>query len=318
MDPKTEGAAPAAIPDADTTADQDIDNDAALADGEGNEDLTEEERAERAAKAEEDKKRQVNERTHRRREQRRRAEERRQADERLRLEREAAYYRGLAEGQTRAGAAQADEDPKPRREDFLSDDDWADARDDWRERQAAKKKQAKPADPATQDPRQPAPSTAAHPAAIDPEVQAGRDRWLGQGDAEFGEDFQDMLEAAGRNEFPVTTTMAEATYDLANGAAVAMHLYDNPEEATRIAQLPLYKQVKEINRIGRELNGGQAPKTPAPAADTPPQRNISRAPAPVTPEKPGDAPRQKPLSQLGTSPEDTAEYIKRRRKQLYG
>jgi len=68
----------------------------------------------------------------------------------------------------------------------------------------------------------------------------------------------------------VTPVMAEAILDSDLGDKVVKHLYSNPEEAERIASLPLARQAVEIGKLEVKLS------SPAPVKK-------SGAPAPITP-----------------------------------
>lgn len=79
---------------------------------------------------------------------------------------------------------------------------------------------------------------------------------------------------------------------------VLMHLGDNLEEASRIAQMPPLKMASELTKLANKLTAPQ-------------QRQVSRAPAPITPI----AGAAKPDIDIYDPNLDDSEYYARRAKQ---
>lgn len=270
-----------------------------------------EEQAEPTAKEQEEQKKQASERTRRRRQQRRDARIKRETEARIQAEREAAYYRGLAEGKGQ-GQHQGSEDGNkaPEPEDFDDYADFIDARFAWNQKQQGKAQEI--TQETTQ--QQPQPQKTAgqgddQAPLIDQEVLSN---FVQAGEQKYGEDFQEMLEAAQNIEFALTDTMGEVMMDSDVSIDIAMHLYDNPEEAARIANLSPAKQVREINGLEAQLKNGTLTVSSSAGTSQPTQKTVSQAPAPVSPEKGGEVPSVDP------SKMSTKEYIKHRQKQLYG
>lgn len=232
----------------------------------------------------EETKRQASERTKRRREQRAKAAARREREARIEAEKRAEYYRGLAEARA---SSEPQENAKPQADDFESYDEYLDAVVDWKLAQAGTKEeeQAPAAKPESKPDAQPEPE----------EFKSFREA----GTKKYGEDFEEMMEAARNQEFAASELMVNAMLTEEVGPDLAMHFYDNPDEALRVSQLPPLKQAMELNKVAESLK-------------TQPEKKISQAPDPIKPEK-GSSVRDVDLSKV-----DTEEYIARRRKQLYG
>lgn len=305
-------------------ADAGLDN---IADIPAEADLTPEAREEKAQAeqaANEKSQKEASERTRKRREQRRNARAKRDAEARAKAEQEAAYYKGLAEGRSTAGVKdQADQDPRPMRADFIDEDEYFDARYDWKERQ---KERAQPTKTQRQEPEQSRqqPQDAQAPS----DTKTTYDDFKGQGQEQYGDDFDDMLRAADDGEFALTRDMYEAMMDTDVSVDISMYLYDNPDESRKIAKLSPYRQTKEIEKIKQTIAGqkgsSEPPNTDKPAdtgrasttlpAPTPRvSKKVSNAPPPVRPEKKDGTVSPTDLSKLSTE-----AFIRKRNKQLHG
>jgi hypothetical protein len=246
-------------------------------------DLTPEQKAEAEEKADEEK-RQASDRTKRRRRQRREAAIRREQEARIEAEKKAEYYRGLAEA---GKQPESKEGGEPSQDEFETYEEYTRALIKWELAQANKeieKPQKKEPAPETQE--------------TGPVSSEAFKSFTDAGTEKYGEDFDDMIQAAMNNEFAATEIMVEAMVEEDYGIDLAMHFYDNPEEAARIAKLSPRKQVQELNKLGAEVS---KPK---------PEKKLSAAPEPITPEKDSSVP------EVDTSKMTTEQYIKHRRKQL--
>jgi hypothetical protein len=273
------------------------------------------------AQDEEARNQQANERTKRRRDQRRRSRDRQNVDARIKAETDAAYYRGRLEEREAAvnQQAQQQENIKPKVEDFGTYDDYVDALTDWKvdQRMNAANKKAGDQNQQKQDNQQQrTPQNQQTEPHMNEEAKKQALEFKKSGVEKFGADFDEMLEAAQRTEFAATDVMLEAIIESGVGPDIAMHLYDNPEESFRIANLSAYRQGKEIGKIAEQLKigGGSSNQSHQNQhqQSNAQNQNISKAPAPIVPEKGSSVPSTD-MSKLSTD-----EYISKRRKQLHG
>jgi hypothetical protein len=95
--------------------------------------------------------------------------------------------------------------------------------------------------------------------------------------------------------------MVGALFEAENSHDIAYFLGKNPDEATRIANLPAYAQAKEIGKLEAKLNAA-------------PKKQISKAPAPITPVSTGKASNDSAL----TDDLPIDEWMARRNKQARG
>jgi len=188
---------------------------------------------------------------------------------------EMAYLRGRTEQRT--------DDPEPNPDDYVTARDYQAALLDWGERQEPEIETHPDQEitPVAQGPQ------------IEPEVI---EAYQAAGEERFGDDFNDMMEAAANGDFDCSPFMAETIFRSEQGPELAMYLYDHPREASKIARMTPAAQVREMLKLE-----AKQPKKP----------QVSRAPAPVNPEKGGN-PTVTDLSK----PMDTAEYIRQRRAQM--
>jgi hypothetical protein len=103
----------------------------------------------------------------------------------------------------------------------------------------------------------------------------------------------DWEEVVERPDLSISMTMADCVLRTPNGAAVAYHLGQNPEEATRIARLPPAAQLVEMGKLSAQV------------AASPPAAPVSRAPQ-----------QRVRQSQPARREESMAEYASRRTKEL--
>lgn len=237
---------------------------------------TSEESTEETPEKEQTEDKQASEKTRRRRAQRRRQRELQQEREaRIEAEKQAAYYRGLAESKVQP-------DGEPKRDDFEDVEDYIEAKTEWKVKQAEKPSES--------------PKNIPEPPNLNNESYQN---FESKGFEQYGDDFNEMLEAAKNQEFAATEVMTAAIFDSEMGPELAMHLYDNPTEAARIANLPAHRQVRELQGLEVKLK----PK--------PQEKKVSQAPPPVNHEK-GDSEPGTDLSKI----KDTSSYIEMRKKQL--
>ena len=272
-----------------------------------NENLTDEEKAEKAA-AETEKKSKASERTLRRRQQRRAARAKGDTEALIKAREEAAYFRGLAEAKGAGQSDQAVDDGKPKREDFEDYDDFVDARVEWKMEQ--RQKQAG-AETGTDGQRKAADTKGnQQQPTLDEDTQKVLANFNDTGFEKFGDDFEDMLEAANNGEFAMTPVMFESVVDSELGADVTMFLYDNPDESARIANLTPVRQMRAIQGIEASIKDGSTPVVGGSSTSAEPrQKTISNAPAPVNPVG-GDQVPATDLSKLSTE-----DYIAKRQKE---
>lgn len=168
-------------------------------------------------------------------------------------EREAAYWRGVAEAAKPKEAAPAPaEDPgKPKAADFETYDEYIEKLTDWKieQREAAQSaKQQQEAQASTWQQR-----AAAAKAAMP--------------------DFDSVLSSS---RAPMTQAMAEVIRGSEHGPALAYHLAKNPAEAERLAGLSPHAAAHALGVIEARLS------TPTAAPVTPPKKVTSAPPPPST------------------------------------
>lgn len=216
----------------------------------------------------------------RRRDQRKQATERRHQAEMREVSDRAAYYEGLARGGESSREKEAVE-PKP--EDYDDPNKYFNDVITYRE------------DKQSSQARQTAPPSAPLPAARDERAfqsfsEAGKDR--------YGDEFDDMMDAAEFAEFDVSPEMGAAIFSNGEtGHDVAMFLFRNPKQATKISRMPKGRQAVEIAKIELKL--------------TPAKNKVSSAPAPYRSGRSASAGKAKSITDKSIS---TEEYVRLRRK----
>jgi len=157
-------------------------------------------------------------------------------------EREAAYWRGIAEGRTpQQPVAQAQEGP-PREDQFESYEDYEQARIDYAVEQRLRQAEALKAQQAV--------------------LQTYEERA-----ARLKESKPDYDSVVGNPALRITPIMADVIRESDAGPEVAYHLGTNPQEAARIAALSPHRQAVELGKLEARLS---APAQPAKANRTPP------------------------------------------------
>lgn len=168
---------------------------------------------------------------------------------RYEAEREAAYYRGIAEGRTPQAQPQAEQAPPDRWDD-------PEGYDRWLINEAATR-------------------------AREELTQTQRLSTYGEKVAKFSEAHPDFAELVTHNrDLSVTPNMANVIFESDYGPQVAYHLGQNPQEARRIAALPDYRQAAELGKLEATLSQpkAQQQRTPPP----PPPQTVGGVSAGLT------------------------------------
>lgn len=174
-------------------------------------------------------------------------------------ERQAAYWRGIAEGKGAPpqGAQPEAKDGPPKQEQFETYDEYLRALT----RHEISTTMAQERQKLTRE-------------LEGRELQGGFEKRV----EAFREKHADFDEVAFSDDHQVSPTMRDAIVNTQDGAEIAYWLGKNPEESNRIARLSPNHQILELGRISARL------AAPPPA---PPPRPASAAPAPITPVKAG-------------------------------
>lgn len=173
-------------------------------------------------------------------------------------EREAAFWRGKAEsGAVKPSDTAPEAEAKPKQEAFASYEEYLEALTDWKLSERLQTER-------TRMHQESQAQTVAQ--GFDAQVKAAREKHADFDAVVYNEDLR------------ISETMRDAMIHTENGAALAYHLGQNPEEAARIANLPPMVQVMAMGRLQARL---EAKAQPTPAAPVP-----SNAPAPISPVKP--------------------------------
>lgn len=158
-------------------------------------------------------------------------------------EREAAYWRGIAEGRTpQQQAEQPRQDGPPREDQFESFEDYEQARIDYAVEQRLRQAEALKAQQAV--------------------LQTYEERA-----ARLKESKPDYDSVVGNPALRITPIMADVIRESDAGPEVAYHLGTNPQEAARIAALSPHRQAVELGKLEARLS---APAQPAKSNRTPP------------------------------------------------
>lgn len=204
---------------------------------------------------------------------------------RYEAEREAAYWRGKAEGQ-KPEAGQGSEEAaqaKPKQEAYQSYEEYLEALTDWKLTARLKTERTRIQEESQKQ-------TVAQ--GFEAQVKSAREKHADFDALVYNESLQ------------ISETMREVILQSDDGASLAYHLGKNPEEAARIARLAPMAQIMAIGRLQATLEANAAAPAPAPAPST--------APAPIIPVK-ASAPGQTGLR------EDLSigDWMKRRNAELY-
>jgi hypothetical protein len=197
--------------------------------------------------------------------------------------RQAAYYRGLAEGGRGAppqGAQPAATEGPPKQEQFETYDEYLRAltRHEIRTEMAQERQKL------TRD-------------LEGRELQGGFEKRVEAVRAKHA----DFDEVAYANDHEVSPIMRDAILNVQDGAEIAYWLGKNPEESNRIARLSPNHQILELGRVSQRLA----------ARSSAPPRPASAAPAPITPVKAGGKAVEGLREDL-----PIGEWMKRRDKEL--
>lgn len=216
-------------------------------------------------------------------------------------ERQADYWRGVAEGRIQPGNAPAAPAPapaanaKPVKESFQNYDEYVEALTDWK---ADTKVQAALEGVNSRIEKRESQQTAA-------QIQQNRAKnWTERSAAtrEILTDFDDVLAAA--EGATIDAHVAELLEDSPHGPALAYKLAKDPALLEKLNKLSASAAAKEFGKMEAVFDGAQT-NAPAPG----PASNASKAPKPPT-ARTGGAPSQKSMATANMD-----EYIQMRRQQ---
>lgn len=118
---------------------------------------------------------------------------------------------------------------KPLREQFASEDEWLDARDDWRDRQTAR-------------------------AAAEAKAQEQANTLYEKTESIYAQaQAQEGFDRMAFDRLPLTRPIVNALVDSDNAPALMVFMASHPEEVTRIAGLSETRQIAEMTRIEDKL-----------------------------------------------------------------
>lgn len=150
----------------------------------------------------------------------------------------------LEGGKKPAAAAAAEELKAPKREDFKTDEEFEDAKFDYRYKQ----RRAKEAADAQRN-------------AVETRLKENFENYQSQV-AAFKEEHDDWDEVVNQ-PIPVHESVYLAIQEQENGAQVTYYLGKHPDYARRLAELTPLSAVMEIGRLAEKLKGGNEPKNNA-------------------------------------------------------
>ena len=148
--------------------------------------------------------------------------------------------------------------PRPTRVDFDTEEEYEDALYDWRNPKTSIPEQKTESKPVTEQRNDPVP----------PKV---RENWNAQMDS-ISDKYDDFDEVISNPSVRITESMTLAIMESDKGGEIAYFLGKNPNEAARIADLPLLSQVREIDKLGNRFKSTK-----------------SNAPDPINPVKGSDS-----------------------------
>jgi len=216
---------------------------------------------------------------------------------------EVAHLRAQVEAMQKGSAPQA---KKPRLQDFMNAEEYADAHSDWKAAAAPKPPAPPPAAPASQ-----APPQQSAPPPRPPEVQD----LTARGVEIYGDDFTEVLDD---KTLPLSAAMADHIFDSDRGPDLVMWLDENREDATELFHLRPKRLAERLAEIEKTLDPPPTPAAPA-KARAPDGKFESRQPAAHVPP-PGDPVGSSPGAdgvsggvREGLSMDD---YAERRRAQM--
>lgn len=180
--------------------------------------------------------------------------------------REAAYWKGKAEGgAVKPELTAPDAEAKPKQDQYESYEAYIEAVTDWKltARLTAERSRMREEDQA---------QTAAK--GFEAQVSRAREKHADFDAVVYSQDLQ------------ISETMRETLLQSEDGASLAYHLGQNPEEAARIASLPERAQIMAIGRLQAKLEAPALPAAPGyQHAGAGPA--LSKAPQPIQPLKAG-------------------------------
>lgn len=173
-------------------------------------------------------------------------------------EREAAYWRGIAEATKQPEPAVARQEGPPREDQFESFEDFEQARIDYAVEQRLRQAEAAKAQQAV--------------------LQTYEERA-----ARLKEAKPDYDSVVNNPALRITPMMADVIRESDVGPEVAYHLGTNPQEAARIASLPHHRQAVELGKLEVKLSApAQAPKAPNRNPPPPPPQPVAGLSAGLT------------------------------------
>lgn len=180
--------------------------------------------------------------------------------------------------------------PKPKWENFETEEDYRAAEIEWQAERVFRKKELQ-----------------RHQAVIEEQrrqAQAMFDSWLADGDKKY-EDFHSVVMKKPKQGGPaITLEMDQAIRSDDLGHEIAYYLGTNPEESRRIAAMPPIAQIREIGKLSAKLE--KETQKPEP-------RTRTAAPAPTRGTQGGtETPARDPLKM------NFKDYEAWRNKQMYG
>jgi hypothetical protein len=202
-------------------------------------------------------------------------------------ERDAAYWRGIAEGRKpveEATPAPTETGP-PHVESFPVYDDYLVAKAKFEMRQELQRDEA------------------AREAVVVKQQRSKVDQEFRTRIEEAAKTDPDILSVLEDRTLPVSTTMAEIIKESEAGPRILRHLSNNRQLAARLAQLTPFVAAKELGKLEAQILSTPKPEPP---------KKISQAPEPI-----------KPLDAKGNLPVDLAEipiddFMKRRNAHQFG
>lgn len=173
-------------------------------------------------------------------------------------EREAAYWKGVAE----ANKAPAKAEGKPEPGQFEDHNEYVEKLAEWKAQEIVRAELGKRDQEATQQKRQ-------------AEQQTRATTWESR-QAEFSKTAPDFAEVVASADIPMPAHVMDALLESEHGPALAYHLAKNPDVATKIGGMSERAALIELGALQAKL-----------ANPTPVQKSVTKAPAPITPIKSG-------------------------------
>jgi len=169
-------------------------------------------------------------------------------------DREAAYWRGLAQQQSAQTSAQA-APTKPTVDQFNDYGEYVEALTDWKADQAVAKRMAEDSSRKVGEVR----------------VQTFQER-----QAEFSKTTPDYVEVMRNSTAPIASHVIEAVQESDVGPQLLYHLAQNPDVLDRINRMDERQANREMGRLEATLGTSKASAAPAPAT-----KKVTQAPAPA-------------------------------------